>query len=149
MNEQLGAEISMTLGEAIQKLRESESEGDMSAKISVEIKQALEQHDAVHILFDLGTSVRDEIAAHIWMLLATTADISQMHRAVASQEHRSVLAGIGHFKLMGIWLTCLPHIVAIVFKSLRMKKRVAVAELAKLKEQSIAQIRREHGIMLR
>jgi hypothetical protein len=147
MNEQFGSEHSMTLGEAIQKLRESESEGDMTTKM-VEIEQAFEQHDAVHVLFDLGTSTQDEIAAHVWMVFATTANISQMHRAVADREHRHVLDGIGHFKLIGIWLRCLPRIVGIVFKSLRMKKRLAFEELSKLKEQSILEIRREHGIML-
>jgi hypothetical protein len=139
---------STTLGEAIQKLRASEFEGDMTNKISVEISQAFDQHDAVHVLFNCGTSIQDEIAAHIWMMLATTVNISEMHRAVASQEHRNVLDGIGHFRLIGIWLTCLPRIVGIVFKSLRMKKRLAFEELSKLKEQSISEIRQEHGIML-
>lgn len=148
MSEYFVSGDSITLGEAIQKLRESESEGDMTKRLPVEIKQVFEQHDAVHILFDCRTSIQDEIAAHIWMLLATTVNISEMHRAVASQEHRNVLYGIGHFKLISIWLTCLPRIAGIIFKSLRMKKRLAVEELSKLKEQSIVEIRREHGIVL-
>ncbi|NEP57331.1 MAG: hypothetical protein F6K31_09945 [Symploca sp. SIO2G7] len=148
MIENFGFGTSMTLGEGIQKLRELESENDMTNRMPVEIKQVFEQHDAVHILFGCGTSIQDEIAAHIWMLLATTAKISEMHLAVASQEHRNVLSSIGHLKLIGIWLVCLPRIVGIIFKSLRMKKRLAVEELAVLKEQSILEIRREHGIVL-
>lgn len=148
MNEHFGSVTSMTLGEAIQKLRTSEAEGDLTSKFAVEIDQAFEQHDAVHVLFNLGTSIQDEIAAHIWMVFATTANINEMHRAIANQEHRTVLDGIGHFKLIGIWLTCLPRIIGIIFQSLRMKKRLAVEDLSKLKEQSIFEIRREHGIFV-
>lgn len=148
MNEYFGSGISITLGEAIQKLRTSEAEGDLTSRFTAEINQAFEQHDAVHVLFNLGTSIQDEIAAHIWMVFATTANINKMHRAIANQEHRNVLGGIGHLKLIGIWLTYLPRIIGIIFKSLRMKKRLAVEDLSKLKEQSIFEIRREHGIFV-
>ena len=148
MNKNFGFNSSMTLGEAMQKMRESESEDNLANKIPADIAQALEQHDAVHILFNCGTSIQDEIAVHLWMLLATTANIGEMHRAVASQEHRNILSGIGHFKLIGIWLASLPRIIGIVVKSLRMKKRLAVDELSRLKEQSILEIRREYGIVL-
>lgn len=148
MNEHFGSVISMTLGEAIQKLRTSEAEGNLTNKFAAEIDQAFEQHDAIHVLFNCGNSIQDEINVHVWMVFATTANISEIHRAVASQEHRNVLDGIGHFKLIGIWLTCLPQIISIIFKSLSMKKRLAVEDLSKLKKQSIIDIRREHGIVL-
>lgn len=137
---------SMTLGEAIQKMRESED--NLADQLSAEIKQALEQHDAVHIVFDCGTSIQDEIAVHLWMLLGTTADIGVMHRAVSSQEHRNVLAEVGHLQLLGAWLTNLPRIVQIIIKSLRMRKKLAVEELPELKQQSLIAIRQEHGILL-
>ncbi|AFY70005.1 hypothetical protein Pse7367_1721 [Thalassoporum mexicanum PCC 7367] len=145
MNEHFCIDISMTLGEAIQSLRISD---DDMTNTMVEISQAFEQHDAVHLLFNCGTSMQDEIAAHIWMVFATTVNISEMHRAVSNQEHRNVLASIGHPKLIGIWLLCLPRIISIIFKSLRMKKRLALDELSQLKGQSIIEIRQEHGIIL-
>jgi hypothetical protein len=76
MNEHFGSETSLTLSSAIQKLRSSQFEDDMTNKISVEIEQVFEQHDAVHFLFECGTSIQDEIVAHIWMMFATTAIIS-------------------------------------------------------------------------
>jgi hypothetical protein len=137
-----------TLGEAIQTLRTAQAEGDLTNQFSWEVEQAFEQHDAIHILFNCGNSIQDEIAVHIWMVFATNVNISDLHRAVADREHRNVLAGIGHFKLLGTWLISLPRIVSIIFKSLRMKKRLAVEELSKLKQQSIDDIRQEHGIVL-
>lgn len=148
MNEHFGSDTLKTLGEAIQELRASETEGDITSRMPEEEIQLIDQHDAVHVLFNCGTSIRDEIAAHLWMTFATTAKISQMHRVVANQEHRNVLSGIGHLKLVGIWVISLPRIISIIFKSLRMKKRLAVEELSKLKEQPIIEIRREHGIVL-
>lgn len=148
MSVHCGFDPSITLNEAIQKMHGSTSEGNLAKKISADMAQALEQHDAVHIVFNCGTSIQDEIAVHLWMVFATTANIHEMHRAVASQEHRNVLSGIGHFKLVRIWITSLPRIIGIIFKSLWMKKRLAVEELSRLKEQSILEIRQEHGIAL-
>jgi hypothetical protein len=137
-----------TLGEAIQTLRTTQAAGDLTDRFSVELEQAFDRHDAIHILFDCGNSIQDEIAVHIWMIFATTVDINEMHRAVAKREHRDVLAGIGHFKLLGTWLVSLPRIISIIFKSLRMKKRLAVEDLSQFKQQSIDDVRREHGIVL-
>jgi hypothetical protein len=148
MNNIFGSVASITLGEAIQNMRTAEAAGDLTNKFPSEIEQAFEQHDAIHILFNCGTSIQDEIDVHLWMIFATTANISAMHRAVANQEHRNVLSGIGHLKLLSIWFTSLPRIVGIIFKSLRMKRKLAVEELSQLKQQSIVDIRREYGIIV-
>jgi hypothetical protein len=148
MNDYASADTSLTLGEAIQKLRAAAADNDMTDRMSPELSAAFEQHDTVHILFDLGTSIQDEIAAHIWMIFATTSKISELHRALAAREHQHVLAGIGHLKLIGIWFTSVPRLIGIISKSRRMNKRLAVEELVTLKQQSIAEIRREHGIVV-
>lgn len=148
MNENRCGSGTSTLGAAIQTLRAAQAAGDLTDQFSGELEQAFDRHDAIHILFNCGNSIQDEVAVHIWMIFATTVDISEMHRAVADREHRHVLAGIGHFKLLGTWLISLPRIISIIIKSLRMKKKLAVEELAKLKQQSIDDIRREHGIVL-
>jgi hypothetical protein len=147
MNEDFSLGTSITLGEAIQKLRAAKAEGDLTNRFSVEVEQAFEQHDAIHILFNCDTSIQDEIDVHVWMVFATTANISEMHRTVAGQEHSKVLSSIGHLKLIRTWFGSFPRIFGIIFKSLRMKKRLAVEELSKLKQQSIIEIRREHGIV--
>lgn len=139
----------MTLGEAIQELRVvEERKSDISTKMSNAMMQMFEYHDAVHVLFGCGTTLKDEIAAHVWMVFGTTAKLSEMHSSVANLEHRNVLSGIGHLKLVGIWVSCLPHIFSIIARCSQMKKRLALEELAKLKEQPLCDIRREHGIVV-
>ena len=137
-----------TLEEAISELRAAEGQEDLTEAMSAQMSQAFEQPDAVHVLFGCGTSIEDEIAAHVYMVFGTTAKVSEMHKAVSDQEHRKVLSGIGHFKLLGVWLGCVPRVLAIVAKCRRMKKRVAFEELANLKEKPLFEIRREHGIVL-
>lgn len=148
MDERSGSSISITLDEAIQQLRFSEAENDATERMSLESEDAFEQHDAVHVLFNCGTSIRDEIAVHAWMIFATTANISELHRAVASQEHRNVLTNIGHLKLASAWVGSLPRIFSIIVKSWQMKEKLPLEELHKLKELSVLEIRREYGISL-
>lgn len=139
----------MTLREAIQELRVAEGRSsDISIKMSTEIVQVFEYHDAVHVLFGCSTTIQDEIAAHVWMVFGTTAKLSKMHRAVANREHRNVLSGIGHLKLIGIWINCLPRIFSIIAKCSRMKKRLVLEEFVLLKEQRLCDIRREYGIVI-
>nr|WP_231510311.1 ubiquinone biosynthesis protein COQ4 [Fischerella sp. PCC 9605] len=139
----------MTLREAIQELRAvEEQKSDISVKMSTDMTQAFEHHDAVHVLFGCGTTIQDEIAAHVWMVFGTTAKLGEMHRAVANREHHNLLSGIGYLKLFSIWVSCLPRIFSIITKCLRMRKRLALEEVAKLKEQPLCDIRREHGIVV-
>lgn len=139
----------MTLREAIQELRVTEERSsDISIKMSSEIVQMFDYHDAVHVLFGCGTTIQDEIAAHVWMVFGTTAKLSEMHQAVANREHRNVLSGIGHLQLIGIWISCLPRILSIITKCSRMKKRLALEEFALLREQTLSEIRLEYGILI-
>jgi hypothetical protein len=138
---------SLRLGEAIEILRKADDpDGIVTESMNSVAARAFEQHDAVHVIFGLGTSVQDEIAAHVWMALGTTAKLSEMHKAVANAEHRKVLSGIGHLKLVGTWLTTLPRILLIAIATLRMKKKIAFEELARLKSMKLMEIWVEHGL---
>ncbi|MDX2269175.1 MAG: hypothetical protein NW208_13785 [Bryobacter sp.] len=137
----------LTLGEAIERLRrEEDPDGQTVAAMAGDLAAAFDMHDTVHILFGCDTSIEGEIAAHVWMKFGTTCKISEMHRAVASNEHRRVLAGIGHFKLLRIWSRMVPRILAIIGRACRMKKRVSFEQLPMLKLKTIAAIQAEHGI---
>ncbi len=138
----------MTLEQAIQELRlREEKTSDTILKMPNDILQTLEQHDAVHILFGCGTTIKDEIAAHIWMLFGTTAKLHEMHQVVSKLKHRNVLSNIGHLKLIGFWIICFPRLLNILIKCSRMNKRLALEKLEKLKKQSIGEIRRQYGII--
>ena len=143
------SQASLKLGEAIELFRKTDDpDAVVTESMNSVAQRAFEQHDAVHVIFGLGTSIQDEIAAHVWMALGTTAKISEMHKAVANSEHRKVLSGIGHLKLVGTWLATLPRILMIAFATMRMKKKIAFEELAQLKEMRLSEIRAVHGVVL-
>ena len=140
-------DLTLTLGEAISRLRSVEDPAEnITRAMSEGTASAIDMHDAVHILFDCGTSLEGEIAAHVWMKFGTTARIGDMHRAVAQREHKNVLRGIGHTKLIVTWLRMLPTLLGIVGRARRMKKRVAFERLGELKGETLAAIIAEHGI---
>jgi hypothetical protein len=139
----------VTLGEAIEQMRiEEDPSGEITKGMSDGTAAAFDMHDAVHVLFGCGTSLKDEIAAHVWMKFGTTARVADMHKAVANQEHRKALSGIGHLKLIRTWVTMIPSIASIIVRARRMTKPIPFEELPALKKRSVAEIRREHGIML-
>lgn len=143
------SDSSITLSEAISRLRKAEDPtGEVTTGMSSGSAGAFDMHDAVHVLFGCGTSLEEEIAAHVWMKFGTTAKLRDMHKAVANQEHRKVLSGLGHVKVVGTWLCMLPRILGIIVRSRRMKKPVAFEELARLKERAVLSIREEHGIQI-
>lgn len=139
-------DMTLTLGEAITRMRAVEDPtGDLTNRMVAGIP-VFDMHDATHILFGCDTSLEGEIAAHIWMLFGTTVDVREMHRAVAKAEHRKVLGGLGHFKVLRTWAGMVPRIVGIIGKAKRMKKRVDFERMEELKKQTIAGILAEHGI---
>lgn len=137
----------ITLGQAVVDLRRAEDPDDaITDGMSKTSANAFNMHDAVHLIFDCDTSLKGEIAAHAWMALGTTAPIAEMHRAVANQEHRDALAGIGHLKLIGTWFLMLPELGGILWRALRMRRKIAYQHLNELMGQTIADIRTSHGI---
>ncbi len=137
----------ITLERAIADLRaEEDPEGGMTEAISATSARAFDMHDAVHLIFNCDTSLRGEIAAHAWMAFATTAPLTEMHGAVANDEHRNTLTGIGHGKLAITWFTMLPRLFAIFWKSRRILTKIDYERLETLMPRSFADIRAEHGI---
>jgi hypothetical protein len=136
----------LTLREAIMKLRAETGEADLTEAMAGQSAMAFDMHDAVHIVFGCDGSLPGEISAHVWMALATTAPLSEMHTAVASREHKFVLSGVGHLKLLGTWIGMIPQIVGIFLRSRRMTSRLPYESLPSLMSMSVSDIRKEYRI---
>jgi hypothetical protein len=138
----------LPLAVAIRQLRVATGEADMTDAMSQQSAHAFAMHDAVHVVFECDDSLQGEISAHVWMALGTTAPLSDMHRAIASREHRSVLSGVGHLRLLGTWLGMVPRIVRIIWRARRMTARLPYADLSTLMDEPVASIRARYGIRL-
>lgn len=138
-----------TLREGVMGLRRAETAGsDAAETFAPELKHDIDVHDAIHVLFACPTTLAGEIIAHVWTAFGTTASLAEMHRVNRHADHRAVLAQIGHRKLLRVWLTSLPHIVATIWNAFRMKRRWRVKDMDSFLDQRLCDIRREHGIQL-
>jgi ubiquinone biosynthesis protein Coq4 len=138
----------VTLAAAIEEVRRRAGESDLTEGMSIESARAFDMHDAVHIVFGCDESLVGEISAHVWMAFATTAPLGEMHKAVASNEHRKVLKGIGHRHLIGQWIALLPRVLTILWRAAQMRQRLPYAEIDKLKAMKLNDIRENYRILL-
>ncbi|WP_212666734.1 hypothetical protein [Acaryochloris marina] len=116
----------ITLREGIQELRKSEG----LENVTPDLVDILDVHDAIHVLFACPTNLTGEISAHIWKIFGTTMKMADMHRVNRHEDHRQVLAKIGHSKLIRTWFKSIPYIVATLFRSFRMKRRWPAGDYA-------------------
>ena len=108
----------------------------------------LDLHDAIHVLFGCRTNLAGEVLAHVWTAFGTTAKLRDLHRVAGHRDHRTILSGIGHLRLLGAWLRNSPRIAATLRQSSRMKTRWPVEELDAFLDRPLDEIRREYGIRL-
>ena len=145
----LDPDCKLTLREGITELRGAEgAEGDAAAQVSPELVHDLDVHDAIHVLFACPTNIAGEVIAHVWTVFGTTAKLADLHRVNAHQDHRQVLARIGHFRLLKSWLKSLPRIGSTILRSRRMTNRWPVEEMSSFLDRPLNEIRYEFGILL-
>jgi hypothetical protein len=145
----LRPDCQLTLREGIAELRTAEGvEGDAAAQVAPDLVRDLDIHDAIHVVFGCPTSVAGEVIAHVWTLLGTTAKLTDLHRVNMHQDHRTVLAQIGHWKLLKTWMGSLPAIVGTVARARCMVRRWPVEELDSFLDRSLVDLRREFVIQL-
>jgi hypothetical protein len=138
----LSLDCRLTLREGIQELRQAEA----AANVAPELSHDLDVHDAIHVLFGCPTSLAGEVIAHVWTVFGTTSKLGDLHRVTSHEDHREVLAEIGHFRLLRKWLLSLPRILGTVGRARRMRRRWPVEEFPSFLDRPLDEIRREFGI---
>lgn len=137
-----------TLHEAIQELRAFEGSDDAVVNLAPELREDIEIHDVIHVLFACGTDLASEVIAHIWTIFGTTYNVQNMARVNMHQDHQDVLSTIGHAKLLQMWAYKIPEIVKILYRAKRMIRRFPVQEYTQYLDRQLIDIREEFGIRL-
>jgi hypothetical protein len=136
-----------TLRAGIAELRAAEGvDHDAAAQVSPELRHDLDVHDAIHVLFGCPTTLRGEIAAHVWTLCGTTLPLREMHRVAGHADHRAVLRTIGYRKLIRTWFQGFGTIVMTTWRSCRMTHRLEIASLPTMYDRPLSELRAELGI---
>lgn len=137
-----------TLNEALQELRRLEGTDDAVVNLAPELRSDIEIHDVIHVLFACKTNLASEVIAHIWTVFGTTYNVQEMVRVNMHQDHRDVLARIGHIRLLRMWIYRIPEILQTLYRANRMVKRFPVQEYARYLDKQLMEIREEFGIGL-
>lgn len=118
----LEADATLTLREAIEELRSLEE--DVSSEVvSPVLQQALDAHDAVHVVFGCDITEADEVLAHIWMVFGTSARMADLRPVISDPDHQRFAAssGVGHRALM------LVRSLPAAWRTLRAARRMTVS----------------------
>lgn len=137
-----------TLHEAILELRALEGADDAVVNLAPELRDDIEIHDVIHVLFACSTDLASEVIAHIWTVFGTTYNVRKMVRVNMHQDHQDVLARIGHAQLLKMWVYKIPEIVKTLYRANRMVRRFPVQEYSRYLDQQLIEIREEFGIRL-
>lgn len=145
----LSPDCGLTLRAGIAELREAEgADHDAAAQVAPELWRDLDIHDAIHVLFGCPTTLRGEIAAHVWTVWGTNLPMRDMHRVTGHADHRQVLRSIGHARLVQAWFRGLGAVITTIVRSLRMTRRFDVASLEAALDRPLKELRSELGIIL-
>lgn len=139
----------MTLGDGIRELRAAEgADGDAVENVAPDLVPDIDLHDAIHVLFACPTNLAGEISAHIWAVFGTTMRMREMHRVNMHQDHRQVLADIGHARLLKTWFKNIPHLIATFYRSLRMTRKWPASNFSDYLDVPLDELRNEFNIRL-
>lgn len=139
----------ITLREGIQELRQAEGVKNNAAEnITPELADILDVHDAIHVLFACQTNLMGEIKAHIWKVFGTTLKLQEMHRVNRHQDHRKVLAKIGHGRLIRTWFQSILTIAITLFRATQMKQRWPAEDYALFLDTPLTELRKQFGLHL-
>jgi hypothetical protein len=139
-------ECAATLRQALGELRSME--GDVSIEVSNSMFDALEAHDAVHVLFGLDISDVDEVVAHGWMIFGTTLTFAEMAATAKEQDHRRFAAGFAGGRRAAVLLRALPGMLRAAWRARHMRKKWPWTGYAAYLDVPLVAIRREFGIVL-
>ncbi|MCG8423063.1 MAG: hypothetical protein MJE77_34605 [Proteobacteria bacterium] len=138
-----------TLRQGIAELRAAEgADHDAAENVAPELVEDIGVHDAVHVLFACPTNLAGEILAHVWGIFGTTMPLSDVRRVNRHEDHRSVLADIGHGRLVGTWIASIPQITVTIYRAVRMRHQWPASDFSSFLDRRLCDIRREFDIRL-
>ena len=147
--EYLNPYSTQTLREGIAELRAAEgADGDAAQNIAPELAADIDVHDAIHVVFACPTNLIGEISAHVWTLFGTTMKVADMHRVNMHEDHRTVLADIGHRRLLKTWFQCVPQTIRTFLRTFRLKSKWPAEDYTSFFDQRLCDIREQFNIIL-
>lgn len=135
-----------TLEDALTAFRRENGLDAKYAGMSEKAKKLFEQHDIIHVLFGLSTSVRDEAKADGWTLLGSDVTWVELRTFSELPEEKEIVSDLGWVTITRAVLRAIPDYLGMAWRSRRLTKRWRWSDNAPYRKKSVAEIRREFGI---
>ena len=120
---------------------------------SVKYGKLLVDHDITHVIFGLGTSVKEESLLDTWSIRGTDMTWKQIYEYATNQELKELTKVIineigGWHKVVFIVIKCIPMKLKIHFNRIpKMKKKWPFSNVtSEMMETPISDLRHEYGI---
>ena len=136
----------LTLDEALARFREEHGLTEKYRDLSEEAQLHYERHDMIHVLFGLGTDLREEAQADGWTLLASDITWSDIRTFMKLPEEQALIAELGWWAIAKAFFRAVPDYALMAWKSQRMRKKWRWADNASYRKLKVGAVRREFGI---
>jgi hypothetical protein len=136
----------MTLEEALRAFRADHDLNARFSTMSAEAQRHYEWHDMMHILFGLGTAMRQEAQADGWTLLGTDITRRELRAFDALPEEKALIAELGWWAILKGYLRAVPDYVRIALRARKLSMKWRWSDNAEYRNWKVCDIRREFGI---
>lgn len=103
-------------------------------------------HDILHVLYGLDTSLKSEGMLDALTLFGTDCSISTYLELVKRPESKKLIRDLGFTKIMWLLLTSWPAMLAAAFKARRQTKRWHYTNYESRLDVALPELRKEFGI---
>lgn len=139
-------DTNLSLREALNQFRKGAGLDSKFAAASPDSKTLLEQHDVIHVLFGLDTSIKQEAMADYWTLFGTDARFAELRKYFDLPEQKELVAEFGWPNLIMSTIRSLPNAIRIAICSRKMKRKWSWNNYKRYLDIPVSDIRREYGI---
>jgi hypothetical protein len=138
----------LTLREGLAQFRAANGLAAKVAAARAPARALMDRHDALHVVFGLDTSLRQEALVDLWTVFGTTARLKDMIDYLRLPEEQAILAEIGYWRVAATIVQAIPDAFRVAWAARRLIKKWPWQEQDALLDRGLDELRREFGVPL-
>jgi hypothetical protein len=138
----------LTLREGLAQFRAANGLTAKVAAARAPARALMDRHDALHVVFGLDTSLRQEALVDLWTVFGTTARLNDMIEYLRLPEEQAILAEIGYWRVDATIVQAIPDAFRVAWAARRLTKKWPWQEHDALLDRGLDELRREFGVPL-
>ena len=136
----------LLLQHAIEAFRAEHGLQARFATMSANAQRHYEWHDMVHVLFGLGTSMREEAQADGWTYFGTDIASTQWTEFDELPEEMALVKELGTWAITRGYLLAIPDYLTIAWRARRLERKWPWSDNDAYRSCPVGELRREFGI---